>query len=143
MPGNPRSLQFLVFLKLMSHFLFTVVHNWSPPFPSGLRFFRPRLWPVRRHSRFHVRGESAGTYERLPRTCQMHCLSHAHRIPLSYHFPGKLSIWILLASVTLFAGLGCFFPRMPTWYLYVLWSLGSCVCCGSVPIFDSDILTAF
>ena len=106
-PGNPRPIQFLLFLKLMSLFLLTVVHNWSPPFPSGLRFFCSRLWPVRRHSRFHVRGVSN-------QLGHMRCtVSHAHRIPLSYHFPGKLSIWILLASVILFAGLSCFFLGCP------------------------------
>ena len=76
-------------------------------FSVWAQVFRPRLWPVRRHSRFHVRGVSN-------QLGHMRCIvSHAHRIPLSYHFPGKLSIWILLASVILFAGLTCFFLGCP------------------------------
>ena len=64
----------------------------------------------------------------------------AHRIPLSYRFPGKLSILILFASLTLLAGLSCFFFGCPPCCLDVLWSLGSSVCCGSVPIFYFDDL---
>ena len=52
----------------------------------------------------------AGRGARENARCIVFC---AHRIPLSYRFPGKLSILILLASLTLLACLGCFFFGCP------------------------------
>ena len=83
-------------------------------FRLGSGVFRPRLWPVRRYSRFHVRGVSNQLGHMRGAHGRARCtVSHAHRIPLSYHFPWKLSTWFLIVSLALFVGLSCFFLKGP------------------------------